>query len=76
MRVSGKAQSATLRVRYLLGASIVWAAIWIGTAVVLKGGGTFADMIPILTVGTGWFMAVVPGQMAASDHTSSGDDRA
>ena len=72
---SGQAQSATLRVRYLVGATVVWAVIWIGTAVVLKGGGTFADMIPILTVGTGWFMAVVPGQMAGSDRSSSGDDR-
>lgn len=76
MTLSAMAQSATLRVRYIWGATIVWAAIWIGTAVVLKGGGAFADMIPILTVGTGWFMAVVPGQLATSDHSSSRPDRA
>ncbi len=52
--------------RYLWSAALVWAAIWIGTAVVLKGSGGFADMIPILTVGTGWFIAVVP----ALDHRS------
>jgi len=54
------------QVRYLWSAALVWAAIWIGTAVVLKGSGGFADMIPILTVGTGWFIAVVP----ALDHRS------
>jgi hypothetical protein len=72
MQLPGKAQSATLPAGYIWGAAIVWAAIWIGTAVVLKGGGTFADMIPILAVGTGWFMAVVPGQLAASDRSSAG----
>jgi hypothetical protein len=53
MNLSGEALSAALRVRYIWGATIVWAALWIGTAVVLKGGGTFADMIPLLTIGTG-----------------------
>lgn len=74
MKLSASAPSAAVRVRYIWGATIVWAAIWIGTAVVLKGGGSFADMIPILTVGTGWFIAVVSGQLAAADHGSSGDD--
>ena len=54
--------------RYLWGAAVVWAAIWIATAVVLKGGGDFADMIPILVVGTGWFVAVVPRQLEPSPH--------
>lgn len=40
--------------------------VWLETAVVLKGGGTFVDMIPFLTIGTGWFMAVIPGQLAHS----------
>lgn len=48
------------QVRYLWGSAIVWAAIWIATAVVLKDRGGFADMIPILTIGTGWFLAAVP----------------
>ena len=74
MKLSAGAPSATVRVRYIWGSTIVWAVIWIGTAVVLNGGGSFADMIPILTVGTGWFIAVVPGQLAASDHSSSGHD--
>lgn len=54
------------QVRYLWTAALVWAAIWIGTAVVLKGSDGFAYMIPILTVGTAWFIAVVP----ALDRTS------
>jgi hypothetical protein len=62
---------SSAQVRYLWGAALVWVAIWVGTAVVLKGGGGFADMIPILTVGTGWFIAVVPA--LASDK--AGPDR-
>jgi hypothetical protein len=53
-------QRSREQIRYLSSAALVWAAIWIGTAVVLKDGGGFGDMIPILTVGTGWFIAVVP----------------
>jgi hypothetical protein len=55
------------QVQYLWGAAIVWAAIWVATAVVLKDRGGFAGMIPILTIGTGWFLAVVP----ALDRTGS-----
>ena len=73
MESSRRAQSAA-RVRYIWGAAIIWSAIWIGTAVVLKGGGSFADMIPLLAVGTGWFIAVVPAQLAASDGSSTGDE--
>jgi hypothetical protein len=57
------------QVRYLWGAAIVWAAIWMATAVVLKDRGGFADMVPILTIGTGWFLAVVP----ALNRTGSTD---
>jgi hypothetical protein len=48
------------QVRYLWTTALVWAAIWIGTAVVLNGSDGFVDMIPILVVGTAWFIAVVP----------------
>ena len=60
--VPGSYRSATSGER-----AVVWAAIWIGTAVVLRDGGGFADMIPILAVGTGWFIAVVPGQLDRKD---------
>lgn len=59
-------QRSREQIRYLWSAALVWAAIWIGTAVVLKDGGGFGDMIPILTVGTGWFIAVVPALGPAS----------
>jgi len=54
--------------QYLWGAAMVWAAIWIATAVVLKDRGGFAGMIPILTIGTGWFLAVVPSQLHRLDR--------
>ena len=60
-------QPGSARSQYLWGAAVVWAAIWIGTAVVLRDGGGFADMIPILVVGTGWFIAVVPTQLDGKD---------
>lgn len=55
-----RARSRTGQESYLWGVAAVWAAIWLGTAVVLKGGGDFADMIPILAVGTAYFLAVSP----------------
>ncbi len=64
---SPREQPGSARSRYLWGAAVVWAAIWIGTAVVLKDGGGFAKMIPILIVGTGWFIAVVPAQLDRKD---------
>jgi hypothetical protein len=60
-------QPGSARSRYLWGAAVVWAAIWIGTAVVLRDGGGFADMIPVLVVGTGWFIAVVPALLDRDD---------
>ena len=60
--------------RYLWTSAIVWAAIWLGTAVVLKDGGGFAGMIPILTIGTAWFLAVVPALAAGSDGDRPGQD--
>ncbi len=60
------------RASYLWGAAVVWATIWLATAVVLEGGGDFADMIPVLVVGTGWFLAVVPAQMGRSGGRRSG----
>ncbi|HEU4910329.1 MAG TPA: hypothetical protein VFV76_00365 [Actinomycetes bacterium] len=54
-----------------MSAAVVWAAIWVGTAVVLKDSGGFADMIPLLTVGTAWFLAVVPTLFALSGRSST-----
>jgi hypothetical protein len=75
VKLSRHARPATPESSYLWGAAVVWAAIWIGTAVVLKGGGDFADMIPILAIGTGWFVAVVPWQLSnRSDQGGSDGD--
>lgn len=48
---------------YLWRTAVVWAAIWLATAVVLQDTGAFARMIPILAVGTGWFLVVIPGRL-------------
>ncbi|MFC4786086.1 hypothetical protein ACT8ZV_16525 [Nocardioides sp. MAHUQ-72] len=74
MKVSRDTWFATARSRYLWGAATVWAAIWLGTAVVLKGSGEFAGMIPILAIGTGWFIAVVPAQLPGSEDAGPGQD--
>lgn len=73
MRIS-RAHPIQMQVRYVFGAAFVWAAIWIATAVVLKGSDRFADMIPILTIGTGWFIAVVPAQLASSNRSAPDRD--
>lgn len=38
--------------RVVLGTTIVWAAVILGTAVVLKGTGYFTQLIPILGAGS------------------------
>ena len=48
---------------YLLGAAIVWAGIFLATAVLLAGTPYFATMLPILGGGATWFVIVVPATM-------------
>ncbi len=51
MRIFNRAGARSAHEGYLWEMALVWAAIWLATGVVLKGGGDFADMIPILAVG-------------------------
>lgn len=48
-----KTSEVPRRVRvYQVGSAVVWAAIWLGTAVVLRGQiGEFGAMLPILAIG-------------------------
>ena len=46
------------RNRYLIGATIIWVAIWLATGVVADH--EFNDMIPILGGGTVYFLVLVP----------------
>jgi hypothetical protein len=48
-----KTSEVPRRVRvYQVGSAVVWAAIWLGTAVVLRGQiGEFGTMLPILAIG-------------------------
>ena len=50
------------RNEYLIGAAIVWAAIWVATASVLDDH-AFNDMIPILGGGTVFFVVLVPAAL-------------
>ncbi len=74
MKASRRARPRTISSRSIRASAIIWAAIWLGTAVVLRGGGDFADMIPILGIGTAWFLAVVPALVAGSDRGGTGRD--
>jgi hypothetical protein len=43
---------------YILGSAIVWAAIILGTAVVLKGTPYFTQLLPILGGGAVWSVVI------------------
>lgn len=43
----------------VLGIALIWAAVVLGTAVVLKGSGYFPQMIPILAAGSAGSLMVV-----------------
>lgn len=45
---------------YLIGSAIIWAGIFIATAVILKGTDHFAQLLPILGGGMVWFIILVP----------------
>jgi hypothetical protein len=49
---------------YLIGAAIVWAAIFIALAIVLSGTVYFAQVLPILSGGAVYFILLVPGGYA------------
>jgi hypothetical protein len=46
---------------YVLGAGILWAGIFLASAVVLQGTPYFSQMLPILSGGAVWFVVIVPG---------------
>jgi hypothetical protein len=46
---------------YVLGAAIVWAGIFIASALLLQGTLYFSQMLPILSGGAVWFVVIVPG---------------
>ena len=48
------------RIEYLIGATVVWVAIWAATAGVADD---FDEMIPILGGGTFFFIVIVPAAL-------------
>ena len=73
MSMLNRVSARSAQESHLWEVALVWAAIWLATGVVLQGGGDFADMIPILTVGTAWFLAVSPALSARSRGRSVDD---
>ncbi|MBX6342792.1 MAG: hypothetical protein IRY97_10065 [Thermomicrobiaceae bacterium] len=53
---------------YLIGAAIVWAGIFLASAVVLSGTGQFGRMLPILGGGAVWFVVLVPPLLRRSQQ--------
>ena len=50
----------TKRAQYILGASILWAAIFVAAAVILRGTPYFAQLLPILGMGMVWSVIITP----------------
>lgn len=46
---------------YLIGAAIVWAGLFMASAIILAGTPYFAQMLPILSGGAVFFVILVPG---------------
>jgi hypothetical protein len=46
---------------YLAGAVIVWVAILLAAALILRGTPQFGQLLPILGAGAIWFVVIVPG---------------
>lgn len=46
---------------YLAGAVIVWVAILLAGALILRGTPQFGQLLPILGAGAIWFVVIVPG---------------
>lgn len=45
---------------YMIGAAIVWTAIFLSTAFVLAGSPTYGQILPILSGGAVWFVVIIP----------------
>ncbi len=59
----------------MLGAAIVWAGLFIASAVVLRGTPYFGQLLPILTGGMVWFVIIVPSAARANRSGGSSSDQ-
>ena len=50
----------TKRAQYIVGSAILWASIFVATAVILHGTPFFAQLIGILGVGMVWSVIITP----------------
>jgi low affinity Fe/Cu permease len=63
---------------YLVGAAVVWAGIFLATAIILRGMDEFVQLLPILAGGAVWFVIIVPGArftQRRAQRTSTARDR-
>lgn len=58
--MSTESPNTTFWRSYLIGAAIVWTAIFLGTAVVLAGSPAYGQILPILSGGAVWFVVIIP----------------
>ena len=61
---------------YALGAAIVWAGIFIASALLLQGTPYLSRMLPILSGGAVWSVVIIPGawqwRRARREESSAG----
>lgn len=50
---------------YIIANAIVWGAVIVGTAFILKGTGMMSKILPILGAGAAFAVVILPGAMAA-----------
>jgi hypothetical protein len=50
----------TLARASIIGAAVVWAGIFLASAIVLQGTAYFGQLLPLLIVGASWFLGVIP----------------
>ena len=57
---------------YTIGAAIVWAGLFMAVAVVLRGSGFFAQLLPILTGAMVWFVIIIPAAATRAGRPERG----
>jgi len=50
---------------FIIANAVVWGAVMVGTAFILKGTGLMPKVLPILGGGAGFCVVILPGAMAA-----------
>jgi hypothetical protein len=69
-------QEERVKLQTYVGAAIVWAGIFIASALLLQGTPYFSQMLPNLSGGAAWFVVIIPGawqrRRARGEESSAG----